>query len=41
MYDMMNGGTMWGMGSSWFLTYSLVLFGVIAVLIYLFLARRR
>ena len=40
MYDMMNGGTMWGMGSSWLLLSVLVLLGAGALFAYLFFVRR-
>ena len=40
MYDMMNGGTMWGMASSWLLVCVLVLLGAAALFTYLFFTRR-
>ena len=40
MYDMMNGGTMWGMGLWWFLVIVLVLLGVAALFKHLFFTHR-
>ncbi len=40
MYDMMNGGTMWGMGLLWILVVVLVLLGVAALFKFLFFAHR-
>jgi hypothetical protein len=40
MYNMMNGGTMWGMGSSWLLLCVLLLLGAAALFASLFFARR-
>jgi hypothetical protein len=40
MYDMMNGGTMWGMGLWWLLVIVLVLLGVAALFKYLFFSHR-
>jgi hypothetical protein len=40
MYGMMDGWTMWGMGSSWYLICVVVLLGIIAALVgYLFFNR--
>ena len=40
MYDMMNGGTMWGMGFFWLLLIVLVLLGIAALAKYIFFTRR-
>ena len=40
MYDMMNGGTMWGMGLLWLLIVVLVLLGAAALFKYLFFTGR-
>jgi hypothetical protein len=40
MYNMMNGGTMWGMGSAWFLFCVLALLGAAVLVGYLFFNRR-
>ena len=40
MHDMMNGGTMWGMGIYWLLLVVLVLLGIAALAKYLFFMRR-
>ena len=39
MYEMMNGWTMWGIGSGWFLGCILLL-GILAVFAYAFFSRR-
>ena len=40
MYDMMNGGMMWGMSLIWLLLTILVLLGIGALVKYLFFTRR-
>lgn len=40
MYGMMNGGTIWGMESSWLVICIFMLFGAAALLAYLFFPRR-
>jgi hypothetical protein len=41
MYDLMNGGTIWGMGSMWFLICMFMVLGAAALLAYfLFFSRR-
>ena len=39
MYDMMNGGMMWGMGFLWLLVIILALLGIAALAKYLFFTR--
>jgi len=41
LYDMMNGWTMWGMGSSWFVICVVILLGVAALFGYLLFNRGR
>jgi hypothetical protein len=40
MFEMMNGGMMWGMGFVWLLITILLLLGIAALLKYLFFDRR-
>jgi len=40
MYDLMNGGAMWGMGSTWFLICMFMLLGAAGWLAYFLFSRR-
>jgi len=41
MYNMMNGGTIWGMGSSWFIACTVIILGVISLIAYFGFIRRK